>query len=530
MPQKPPRRRRFTFVLGLLLLFVIYVATAKLGLALDAVSGFASLVWPPAGIAVAALVLFDRRWWPAIMAGAFIANITTGAPVLVAIGIAAGNTLEAVVAAWLLARYRFDPSICNVRHAAVLLCGTMVGTAISATIGVFSLWSGGVIAGTAFSATLRAWWIGDMLGVLVVATFLMVWTATPRTRHSGRVLAEAAAVCVTLVAISFYVFAVVLPDPAETVLRTPYFVFPPLIWAAIRFRQRGAVSGTLIVWIASIVATILAHGPFASGALSQSLLPLQLFTAVVATSTLFLGAAVSERDTAIEARDQFLAIASHELRTPLTTLTIQITNMREKLGKDALPPDKLLARLAVLDRQGDRLNTLVTNLLDTTRVISGQFDLVSEAVVPDEVVDEVVARCRDQAATARTPISVELAGSQPIKADRMRFEQVVTNLVGNALKFGAGKPIEIRSSETASAYVLRVRDHGVGIDRRDHERIFRRFERVSGSRDKGLGLGLWISREIVNAMGGTIEVDSELGNGAELVVTLPRAGTSARSS
>jgi signal transduction histidine kinase len=297
-------------------------------------------------------------------------------------------------------------------------------------------------------------------------------------------------------------------------------VFPALIWVAIRFRQNGATAGTLIVWISAIVATALGHGPFANGSLSESLLPLQMFMAVVAIATLFRAATVCERDTAIRARDEFLAIASHELRTPLTTIGLTVSSLREKA--DTLPPDKLRKRLELLDRQSERVSVLVGNLLDVSRIMSAQFDLATELVRVDEVIHEVVARVRDQATAAGSELVVAVDEAPPITSDRMRVEQIVTNLVGNALKFGAGKPIEIGLRETPSSLVLTVRDHGVGIASRDHARIFQRFERVDTKRGKGLGLGLWIVRQIVVAMGGTITVTSELGKGAELTVTLPK--------
>src|SRR5687768_6931941 len=324
-------RRRLAFALGIALLFAVYVVTAKLGLALDAVGGFATLVWPPTGIALAALFVFDKRLWPAITAGAFVVNFTTGAPVGAALGIAIGNTLEPLVGTWILERFRFDRAIARVRDALVLVIGAAVAsTLISATIGVTSLWGTGVIAdGAAARAAWRAWWIGDALGVLIVGAFLLVWSTRPRTRESRARVIEAVAVVAAIVVTSLYVFGAIAPGAASNEFRTPYFVFPVLMWAAIRFRQRGATMGALVVWTVTIVVTAFGFGPFATATLSESLLPLQLFMAVVALSTLLLGAAVCERDSAIRARDEFLAVASHELRTPLAAFDLQIANVRE---------------------------------------------------------------------------------------------------------------------------------------------------------------------------------------------------------
>jgi len=523
-------RRRLASGFGIALLFVVYVGTAKLGLALDAVSGFATLVWPPTGIALAALFVFDKKLWPAIAVGAFVVNFTAGAPIAAAIGIAIGNTLEAVVGTWILRHLQFDRAIARVRDALVLvLGGAVVGTLISATIGVTSLWAGGVIAGAAIVPTWRAWWIGDALGVLIIAAFLLVWSQAPRTRESRGRLVEATAAVAAIVLTTLYVFDIVLPSrsPSDE-FRTPYFVFPAVMWAAIRFRQRGATTGALVVWTVTIVATVAGHGPFAAPKLSESLLPLQLFMAVVSLATLFLGAAVCERDGAVRARDEFLAVASHELRTPLAALTLQIASLQAQAGANTLSPDKLRTKLDVLERQGDRMTSLAESMLDVSRIMAGQFELANEQVDITAVICEAVARFRDQATHAGCELILDIRELAPITGDRMRIDQIATNLLSNAIRFGRGKPIEVQLTEAPTAIVLRVRDHGVGIARGDQARIFEKFERAGTRRpSSGLGLGLWIVRQILTPMGGSIQLASELGEGAMFTVTIPKSGTRA---
>lgn len=510
------------------LLCAIYIVTAKLGLQLDAVSGFATLVWPPTGIALAALVLFGRKLWPAILIGAFVVNWTSGAPLAVALGMAVGNALEAFVGALILDRLRFEPALGRVRDALVLGLGAAIAsTSISAIAGVASLWAGGVIDVDAVVTTLRAWWIGDALGDLIVAPVLLVWFRSPRLELSPRRIVEAAAAIVLIVVTSLYVFDAILPSPTgPDGFRSPYLVFPVLMWAALRFRQLGATTGALIVWIVAIVVTALGVGPTAS--LSASLLPLQLFMAVVAIAMLFLGTAVSERDRAIRARDEFLTVASHELRTPLAVLELQITNLRELTRMGALPEATLLTKLEVLERQGHRMNALVGNLLDVPRLLAGRFALETEPLDVAAVVGDVAERFRGQAAKLGCELNIEIAAIPPITGDRMRIEQITTNLLGNALRFGPGKPIELSLTAPPSGLVLKVRDHGIGIASNDHARVFERFGHAGGGRRSGgLGLGLWIVHQIVTAMGGTVQVDSAPGEGAEFTVTLPRTSPTA---
>ena len=163
------------YLLKIIILFGFYFGTAWAGLKLNAVSGFATLVWPPTGIALTALLLFGYRLWPGIFLGALLINWQTGAPFLVAFGIGIGNTLEPVIGAYLLKSIKFNNSIEKLANVLwFIFFAALVSTLISATIGVGSLWLGGVISSTAIAATWIAWWIGDVLGNLIVASFLLV--------------------------------------------------------------------------------------------------------------------------------------------------------------------------------------------------------------------------------------------------------------------------------------------------------------------------------------------------------------------
>src|SRR6266850_888698 len=230
------------------LVFAAYFLTARLGLRLGAVAGFATLVWPPTGISLAALFLFGDALWPAVALGAFAVNIAAGAPLPVACGIATGNTLEALAGANLLRLARFQPGLERVRDVLALV---LLAALVSALIGVGSLWAGGVVHGSEAPAATQAWWIGDALGNLVIAPALFVWTARPRLSFGRWRWLEALAIAGLLVGFSLGIFS----GSGAGLLRQTYMVFPALVLAASRFGPHGASTGVLLVSAIAIAGT-----------------------------------------------------------------------------------------------------------------------------------------------------------------------------------------------------------------------------------------------------------------------------------
>ncbi len=284
-------RAELSYAARILLVAAAYFGTAKLGLQLAFEHASITAVWPPTGIALAAVLIWGYGMWPGVALGAALANTFTGdvPPVTVA-GITIGNTLEALAGAYLLVRVaRFRPTLDRVRDVlalAVLAAG--LSTMVSATVGVMSLWIGDQIdaAGDIPSAW-RVWWLGDMSGDLLVAPFLLVLASGVRLDRRPARVAEAGVLLCALVALSLLVFS---RDAPHT-----YLVFPPLIWAALRFRQLGATLSSMIVATIAVIYTEQNLGPFARGSPDDSLLLSQTFMGVGAVTALLLAAITSER-------------------------------------------------------------------------------------------------------------------------------------------------------------------------------------------------------------------------------------------
>lgn len=232
---------------------------------------------------------------------------------------------------------------------------------------------------------------------------------------------------------------------------------------------------------------------------------------------------LEELRQAVAARDEFLSVASHELNTPLTPLQLQLdTLLRGARRKElSLDPVRTLERLELAARQVDRLTTRVASLLDVSRITSNTLRLDLEDVDLAEVTREVVARFADDLAVAHCELTVDIPLAATGRWDRLRLDQVATNLLSNALKYGAGAPVSVTVTPGPLARLV-VRDHGMGIAPEDQARIFERFERAVPARHYGgLGLGLWITRRITEALGGTVSVESRPGEGSTFTVQLP---------
>ncbi|HEX3263516.1 MAG TPA: MASE1 domain-containing protein [Solirubrobacterales bacterium] len=280
---------RGIYALKVVGLAAVYYGTAKLGLSLTFLNSSISAVWPPTGIALAALIFWGYRMWPGVLLGAFLANSWTGVPFYGAAGIAAGNTCEALAGAYLLRRVAdFRPSLERVRDVVALaLLAGVLSTMISATVGVASLWISDELSGDGLWTAWRTWWLGDMGGNLVVAPAIMVAiTHWPYRRAPGTAI-EAVAAGVGLAGAAFIAFFFDAPRA--------FIVFPFMIWAALRFWQPGAVAAGLIVAGFAIPLTANDHGSFAGLNLDDRLQLAQTFVGVVSISALVLAAVMTER-------------------------------------------------------------------------------------------------------------------------------------------------------------------------------------------------------------------------------------------
>jgi signal transduction histidine kinase len=531
-------------VLGLASLYVVF---ARLGLSLGAVAGFATLVWPPTGLAIAALLLLGVRAWPGVFVGAVVANVLTSASLPVALGIGVGNTAEALVCAHIVTRISRHVRLETVRSVTGLVLGALVGGMVSASIGVASLYTGGVIGGSELTQPWRAWWVGDVVGALVVAPLILVWSKPVRPPSAaGHVEAVALALAVVVAGLATFFTDLSIVSDLSTPFHQADLLLAVLVWAALRFGQRGAASATFSISLTAVGATVLGHGPFTGNALSQNLLSLQTFMAVLTVTFLLLGATIDERRCALEemryasrdaeranrAKSEFLAVMSHELRTPLNAIA----------GYSQLLQDNVYGRLTkkqadVIERihlNEKRLLLLVDEVLGFVSAEKGEVDVHREAVRVSDAFDAVQPLIASQLEEHRCVVERKLLDGLSVRADAKSLQQILMRLVSNASKFGKdGGTVTLGADREGDRVRIWVHDDGTGISREKLDKVFEPFfqaEQPTTRRVSGIGLGLTIARDLARRMGGEVTLTSEPGHGTTASVLLPAAGVQHRKT
>ena len=541
-PARPNRpadsRSTVRFVIALILLAAIYTTAARAGLVLDAIAGFATLVWAPTGISIAALLLFGFRLWPAIFVGAFVANSLTGASVLAALGIACGNTLEAVVATAILSRTPgFRLGLDRLEDVArFIVLGAVLSTAISATVGVSTLFLAGTITTSQIAITWRAWWLGDLVGALVVAPMLLVWLSQRSLSSQRQQITEGVVLLLALISVCVYIFGgdtLGRHSPEQT-----YLVFPALIFAALRFGQRGAVTAVFVTTIAAVWGTVSGHGPFARPALNEGLFALQTFMAIATATFLVLGASVAEQrrtedwlrrarelaEAANHAKSDFLAVMSHELRTPLNAISGYVDLLDMQVAGPVTDTQRnYLSRIQSSQRH---LHSLLEDVLGFARLESGRLALSPQPVIVYDAIVTLESMLQVEMQKKRLTYDCRVADSRLVAlADPDKLRQILLNLVANGVKFTPeGGRITVGAERDEDRIRLWVSDTGIGIPSDQLESVFEPFFQVDhgvARKYPGMGLGLAIARDLARAMNGELWMESTVGAGSTAWLVLP---------
>jgi signal transduction histidine kinase/CheY-like chemotaxis protein len=538
-------RRGISYAGGLVAIGVIYFALAKGGLALASIHPSATPIWPPTGVALAAVLLWGYRTWPAIFIAAVIANATTAGSVATAIAIATGNTLEAVVGAYLVNRWS---SGCNTfsRPNSVakftLIC-FVIATPISASIGLTSLATAGYIDRTNFANAWVTWWLGDVTGALVITPVIVLWASRYHAFNRNEFL-ETVGVLATAAVVGLVAYS---PLIEQTPSRNPlgFLAILPMLWAALRRGPRDTATVALVLSGITIWGTLTGGGPFTTADINVSFLLVLMFLISITVPSLLLSAdvevrkkgeeslrraqielerKVAERTQELElanaAKSRFLAMASHDLRQPLHALGLFIAQLRTPLKSG-----ERTRTIELVDATRKEMDEMFNSLLDMSRLDAG--------ILTPTITEFPIARLLqkiettfDQATRAKG-LRLRVRRSDAwVRSDAMLLERILLNLVSNAVRYTLRGGIIVGCRRRGEMLRIEVWDSGPGIPEDQKQKIFGEFFQLA-ARDRNrygsMGLGLAIVDRFRLLLNHQVDLASTVGRGSRFAIMVPMA-------
>ena len=538
--------RSISYAGGLVAIGVIYFALAKGGLALASIHPSATPIWPPTGVALAAVLLWGYRTWPAIFAAAVIANATTAGSVATAIAIATGNSLEAVVGAYLINRWSSGCNTFSTPNSVAkfaLIC-FVIATPISASIGLTSLATAGYIEWTNFANAWVTWWLGDVAGALVIAPVIVLWASSHYHAFNRNEFLETVGVLATAAAVGLIAFS---PLIEQTPSRDPlgFLAILPMLWAALRRGPRDTATVALVLAGITIWGTLTGGGPFTTADLNVSFLLVLMFLISITVPSLLLSADVEVRKKAEEslrraqielerkvaertrelelanaAKSRFLAMASHDLRQPLHALGLFVAQLRTPLKSRERA--KTIERI---DATRKEMDEMFSSLLDISRLDAG--------ILTPKITEFPIARLlqkietRFDQATREKGLRLRVRRSDAwVRSDAMLLERILLNLVSNAVRYTLRGGIIVGCRRRGEMLRIEVWDSGPGIPEDQKQNIFGEFFQLTApdrSRSGGLGLGLAIVDRLRLLLNHQIDLASTVGRGSRFAILVPMA-------
>jgi signal transduction histidine kinase len=507
-----------TFILLNVAIAAVYFLVGKAALSLASLHPSVTAVWPPTGIAVAACVLFDSRVWPGVLVSAFIVNQTTAGTVVTSAAIAVGNTIEALLGAYMANRFAggrkaFRHAEGVLKFAAVV---ALFSTTVSATTGVTSLAVAGHADWGDYGALWLTWWLSDAAGALIIAPMLVFWGSPVEPFWQHRRILEGVLVLGVLVPMSLVVFGGLDLLPAKN-YPLEFLFAPVLTWAAVRLGIRSTAIAILVVSAAALVGTLQGFGPFARASTNESLLLLQVFMGIMALTSCTLAAAVSERREALAdlQRSTEQAIAAEErVRAEIaeflhgrvqSRLLLAWSRLGTAMQRWPQQPEEALALVARVSHELDELRE--QDVRQASYLLHPSF--IREGLTP--AIYGLVERFEGQVAVTVEVDPALAAWDTPIRnrlpeALRLAAFRIVEEALGNVVRHANATTAHMSLGLVAhSSLVITIGDNGRGFD----------VDRVRS----GLGLASIDSR--VRQAGGHWQITSLRGKGTAVSVRLP---------
>ncbi len=523
-------------------LFLAYLITAQASLYLyQALPTAPALLWPASGIAIAGIVLGGYVLWPAVFLGALVHQVLYGGPLLFVLALAIANTLQPIVAAWLLRKAGFRGSFSSVRHTVAFILVATFATSIVPLIGSIAFVLSDMPQPLGFTEAFMPWWIAQIMSAMVITPLLLRWLPHFTFHRPRVILLESWLSIVTLSLIAIFLYWTPVRDFAG--IPVVYLILVPFLWISLRIGPRFM---TLAIFLNAVLAlggtaySILGSGNVTG--IGDAMLQTQIFVIMLSYIFLLLVAIAEERkDTANdlrenvrrledaierikredEAKSRFIATLAHELRNPLAPLMSSLEIMKLE------QPDQKTS--TVVDQMTEHLKTmrhLLNDLLDISRITREKLIVRKERVdllgIAARSIRTVQPFIDERQHTLVTDFPAEAV---LLEGDPVRLEQVFVNLLNNAAKYTEpGGTITFAIRVTGFEVLISVADTGIGMDERLLDHVFEPFYQIEqpGKLLAGLGIGLSLTKNLVEMHGGRIEAKSDgPGRGSEFTVRLP---------
>lgn len=532
-----PNHPSLTYAARFVLLALVYAGVSWVSLTfLPVGTSGASLVWPVSAIGLAGLLFWGLNLWPALMLGIFVILMSKGYTPPLATSVSFGNTIEALVGAYILMRAGFHPVMSRLRDTLGLILASFISTFISAVT---------IAASSALFYTplfdydlLLGLWVGHTVSLLSFGPFVLRWGYRPWFRRTWKKVLEGVAVFSVIFVLVFLQFWT--PHGSIAGISLAYVLIIPLIWASLRTGPRGITFALFMLTSVGISGILWGYGPVSAHA-EDALFGFQTFIGSLSLIFLLFTSLTEERKEAVitleshvdqledalekilnedRAKSEFIAILAHELRNPLSPVLsgLEILKTREKGPWD------------VHDMMGAHLNTLarlLDDLLDITRISQNKFTIKREPTTLQSALERSFEMAGPFIVSRGHSFSSDIPKDEIwVDADPVRLSQVFVNLLNNAAKYTPpGGTITLAAAREGSEAVVRVRDNGQGIEPSRLTKIFEPFAGGDQRRQEGPG-GLHIGLSLVKRMselhGGTVEARSEgAGQGSEFTVRIP---------
>ncbi|HEX5167565.1 MAG TPA: MASE1 domain-containing protein, partial [Cyclobacteriaceae bacterium] len=526
--------------------------------------------WPPSGIAFALIILLGRSTWPGITIGALVANLMaywntatlpTQTIITVSSLIAIGHTLEAVIGNFLIKKWiQDDYPFRRARDAFRFLFVTLLMCSVGAGIGSLSLWANGVIYLKDSLQTGFSWWVCDVVGILLFTPFILSFARRHDLKFS---IGKSIEVVIFILSIVGIFFLLQLDDLNNTVERAlPFLCLPFLLWLAFRFDLVVAISGVVVASLFSIYETVLQAGPFVLPHSSDSMLLLQIFIGVISISTIILSATVHERlmaqhelksfnlnlENMVQERtkelndeikirrnaeeklqrtnqelskrnselDNFVYSVSHDLRAPIASV-LGLINLAKK-DKDNTMKDTYLTMINNSALQQDHF---IKEILDQSR--NSRLEVRREEIFFEPLIDETFNHLKFATSNEKTVEKViSITQEKAFFSDSWRLKVILNNIISNSIRYRNGKDpvIKVNIKVDEKRAKLSIQDNGKGIAKEHLGNVCKMFYRATDD-GAGSGLGLYIVKEAIDKLNGTIKIDSQEGKGTTVNLEIP---------